>query len=77
MKKSKKLTEIKSHIQETATEKVIAFSLFGQICETVREFCGFSASSVKLFVKFAECFGVILALVCAVRELIKEIKSPL
>ena len=88
MKTRKDVTELKSFIQETVNdtvkevlrEKTDAFRALpvsGQIGETFKAFCTFSAESAKLFLTVAECLGVFFTLVYAVRELIKEIKSPL
>ena len=92
MKKFKDFTElnemirdtVKETIRETVTdslkEKTDAFRALpvaGQIGETFRTFCKFSAESAKLLVTALQCFGIFITLVYAVRELIKEMKSPL
>ncbi|MBE6875805.1 MAG: hypothetical protein E7496_03635 [Ruminococcus sp.] len=92
MKKSKYITElneiirdtVRENIRETVTESLKektdllrALPVSGQIQETAKAFCGFSVEFFRLFLTVAECLGVFFTLIYAVRELIKEIKSPL
>ncbi|MBR1553988.1 MAG: hypothetical protein IJ644_01180 [Oscillospiraceae bacterium] len=88
MKKFKDMTELKDIIQETVSETVRdalkektesfrALPVTGQVQDVFKEFCGFSVDSAKLLLKALQVFGIFFTLVYAIRQLMKEIKSPL
>ena len=71
---------VRDAVKEAVREKAEAFRempVSKPIEETAKAICGMSVESAKLILKFVQCFSVFITLVYAVRQLIKEIKSPL